>query len=386
MKHLINSFILTSILTLSACVSRQDNAVVETLPIYDDLFPSYHLFMPEPEQAVFALSTSAQAFVDRAINDTTRGNASLENLVQHIFAHSELGMLYRSDSNFTATEAFEYETANCLSLTIMTYAMADYAGVNVDLFEVDIPEYWTRKEGFSLLNGHINLKLSYPLVESTYIAPTTPILVDFDPLAVRNYFPTKEIGRQKLLAMYYNNKGADALIAGSYTKAYAYFRSAAKTAPNVEQTWVNLGVLYRFTENYQAAEASYKLALSLDPENLTVMENLAILYTYMGQDERGDRLLTKVNQLRVSNPFYHFMLGELAYENAEFEAALSHYQQAYSLNRRHHEILFGLGKTYFELGNMTEAELYLNQAKKRAHTPELRRLYDSKLSSLVSVN
>ena len=49
----------------------------------------------------------------------------------------------------------------------------------------------------------------------------------------------------KVIAMFYNNKGADAIVANSYTRAYSYFRAAATIAPELAQSWVNLGVLYR---------------------------------------------------------------------------------------------------------------------------------------------
>ncbi len=57
----------------------------------------------------------------------------------------------------TAAQAYHSKSANCMSLTIMAYAMATHAGMNVAFQEVDIPEYWVRNGKYSLLTGHVNL-------------------------------------------------------------------------------------------------------------------------------------------------------------------------------------------------------------------------------------
>ena len=124
-------------------------------------------------------------------------------------------------ANTTAAETFENRAANCLSMSIMTYALAKEANLRVEFQDIKIPEYWTRKDGYSLLNGHVNLKL-FPRVDPLVVRMfDSGLLVDFDPQDRRRSWPTRTVYSGTILAMYYNNKGADALVSNEYSKAYA---------------------------------------------------------------------------------------------------------------------------------------------------------------------
>ena len=91
-----------------------------------------------------------------------------------------------------------------------------------------------------------------------------------------------------------------------------------------------------------------------------------------------------VDNKRQSNPFYHYILGEQAYDDEQYEAAISHYQKGLKLDNTRHEILFGLAKTYYESGDITNAEQYLARAMKHADNRQDKSRYQSKLSALAN--
>ncbi len=301
-----------------------------------------------------------------------------------IFDHSDYGMLYRNSANTTADTTFNNRAANCLSLSIMTYALAEHVDLVATFYEVDIPEYWTRREGYSLLNGHINMRVSMPEVNHVTSIGGSWADVDFDPQMLRNYFLRKPVSKNKIVSMYYNNKGADALVANSYTKAYSYFRAAATLTPELQQSWVNLGVLYRMVDAYEQAEMTYKHALSLDDENLTAWENLSILYTHQDRNEEAMQITQMVEAKRKNNPFYHYILGEQAFESGNIMAAIKHYRKGLKLDNARHEILFGMAKAYNELGDVSEAQRFLERAVKHSPNQQEKQRYSSKLATLAS--
>lgn len=371
------------LLLLSGCASTttsQKDAPESILQ--DQLFPSYTLFAVETEDQIFSLDEEARAFVDSAIKPHKIHETNIRSLIRQIFDHSEMGLLYRGDANSVANETFHNQSANCLSLSIMTYAMAKYAGFDAQFYEVDIPEYWTRRSGYSLLNGHINLRITTPEDVLTTSLKTDFVDVDFDPQDVRKYFPRYTVSKKVAMAMFYNNKGADALMANSYSKAYAYFREAATLAPDFPEVWVNLGVLYRMNDAEDAAEKSYRKAIALGDDNLTAWENLAVLYRRQGRDAQADEITARLERERQDNPFYHFILGEQALEEAHYQEALAHYRDAYRLDRNRHEVLFGLGKAYYELGDITNAKKYLAMAARHAPSRQDEMNYRGKLSIL----
>ena len=372
-------------IALSACQSTE-NQQVKAGPtlLNDSLFPSYSLFPVETAEEIFFLDKDAKFFAEQAVYEKSALQKNVRGLVKAIFDHSDQGMLYRNGANTTANTTFNNRAANCLSLSIMTYALAEHVGLKATFYEVEIPEYWTRREGYSLLNGHINLRVQLPEDPNVVSIGGSWADVDFDPQTLRSHFPRVAISENKVIAMFYNNKGADAIVANSYTRAYSYFRAAATIAPELAQSWVNLGVLYRMVDAYDQAETVYKHALSLSDENLTAWENLSILYRYQNRHEEAKNITQMVDNKRQSNPFYHYILGEQAYDDEQYEAAISHYQKGLKLDNTRHEILFGLAKTYYESGDITNAEQYLARAMKHADNRQDKSRYQSKLSALAN--
>ncbi len=351
------------------------------LPLYDELFEGYRSVEVVSEAQIFALNDEAKAFVNQHISDHKNYETNISNLVYAIFDRAEMGLLYQGDANSVASDTFANRAANCLSLSIMTYAMADYAGFDAWFYEVDIPEYWTRRDGFSLINGHINLRITPPMEMEILRLKDDYVDVDFDPQAIRKHFARNRIKRDMVVAMFYNNRGADAILTHEYDKAYAYFRAAAMRVPELDQTWINLGVLYRFKGAFEQAEQSYKYALARDEDNLTGWENLAILYSHTGQQDKADDIMASVESRRINNPFYHFILGEQALYEERYARAIKYFERANRL-QKHHEIMFGLGKTYYAMGDISRAEHYLEQAARYASNEHDEKRYESKLSML----
>ena len=299
----------------------------------------------------------------------------LDELIDSLFAEQQLGLSYFSDANSTVAETFRNRQANCLSLTLMTYALARGLGLDASLQDVFIPEYWSRKQGFSLLNGHVNV-----LLTDTRDPFATPRLVDFDARMQGQQFKSETMSVNRALSMFYNNKGANALVYGNYPVAFRYLSAALKQDDQFTAAWINLGVLYRFAEHYRYAEEAYQKVLQLDAQNLTARENLAILFRLTGRDSMANELAKEVHQLRVANPYYHLIRGDEAFEEGDFNLAHTYYRRAYRLDRTNHLILFALGKTALATGETDDAQAFLERAIKRAEIPADRQRYSAKLA------
>ena len=306
----------------------------------------------------------------------------MEALVEAIFNRSKLNLLYQGDANTNANDTFHFQAANCLSLSIMTYALASEAGFNAYFQEIIIPEYWTRRAGFSLLNGHINIKILAPKQADVFVLSSQSYQVDFDPQPLRYGFPKKVVSKQAVLSMFYNNKGADAFLQKDYVTAYAYFREALMVKPNFDSAWVNLGILYRLSEYFPQAEKAYQHALAINSDSLTALENLAYLYTFTGRNEEAEKILVKVGAQRNNNPYYHVNLGEQEMEQKHWHQALTHFRRALALDKGKHEVYFGLARAYYEIGELQQSERYFKQAKNKASNKHDEDKYQSKLEFL----
>ena len=378
-------FVVLSISALTACqTSHQMNIDAQTV-LFDQGFIGFERVQLEDQQAIFSLSDDARQFVKNAVSRTTDPEEQVRNLVESIFGHSKFNLLYDGNANTTASETFKNRAANCLSMSIMTYALAKEAGMGVDFQDVDIPEFWTRRQGYSLLNGHINLRLTPKVDPYIYKWQTQGFQVDFDPEASRQKFSRRVVNINTIMAMFYNNKGADALVNNRFTEAYAYFRQAILTDSLYESSMVNLGFLYRLKGYFSQAQTSYDYALRINPNSLSAMENLAYLYSLTDRPEQARALLSKVERRRADNPYYFVNLGETELDLGNYHSALQYFKKALSLSRKTHEIYFGLARTYFKLDDKALTEHYLQLAKNYANNPRDEGRYQQKLNFLTSL-
>lgn len=376
------TFMLLATCWLTACqtapyISQQPGQL-----FYDEAFADAASVTIESEQQVFALDQDGKDYVKTTIGRYDDPIEKMETLARSIFNRLDFNLLYRGDANTVASETFKNRAANCLSLSIMTYALAREAGFDVRFQDIDIPEFWTRRDGISLLNGHVNLQIVPRSTNNAVYFTTRGYQVDFDPQAIKAHLPKKYISKQLVLAMFYNNKGADALIQHDFDSAYAYFSAAVKLEPQFDSGWVNLGFLYRLKGLYAGAERVYLHALKMVPDNLTGWENLAYLYTYTGRTDEADVILARVERKRQDNPFYYLDLGERAFENGNWQMALEHFRRALALNNRHSEIFFSLAKTYYQLGEVQRTQHYLKMAKRTAQSLQEKDKYQGKLDLL----
>ena len=380
-QNVLISFIV--LLFFSACQSTVVKTPSEQL-LYDQGFSGFSEISIETEQEVFHLDKTAKAFVVSTIGSLDNKIDQMEVLVKAIFDRSQLNLLYQSDANTIANNTFHSQAANCLSMSIMTYALATEAGFDVDFQEIMIPEYWTRREGFSLLNGHINIKMRAPKQANVFEFNRRSYQVDFDPQSARRGFPKKIVSKQAVLSMFYNNKGADAFLLKDYVSAYSYFREAVMVKPNFHSGWVNIGITYRLSGYFSQAEKAYQHALAINPDSLTALENLAYLYKFTGRNVESEKILATVEKKRNNNPYYHVNLGEQQMEQKHWDQALAHFRRALALDRGKHEVYFGLARAYFEIGELQQSERYLKQAKNKALNKHDEDMYQSKLEFLSS--
>jgi tetratricopeptide (TPR) repeat protein len=364
------------------CQTVLEEQVSHEALLYDQGFEGFKNIYVESESEIFELDEEAKSFAKSAIKGKFKPKDQIQALVQHIFSRSDLNLLYRAEANTVANQTFQNRAANCLSMSIMTYALAKEVGFGVRFQDIEIPEYWTIREGQSLLNRHINLQiLPRPSREHIQFI-NRGFEVDFDAQATRQHFPKTLLKRHQVIAMFHNNNGADALVKKNYLKAYAYFRTALKHAPDLSSVWANLGYLYRLTGHYELAENTYLFAIQKDKKNLTAWRNLSHLYGYMGQEKKAKDIVDSVTRKRSDNPFFHINNGDKAFEKQQWKIALEHYRTALSLDKSYHEVFFGLGKTYFELGNIQRSRYYLKLAQKKSRTEEEHAIYQGKINML----
>ncbi|MDC8832238.1 tetratricopeptide repeat protein [Alteromonas gilva] len=370
--------ILVALTGMVGCISMQPDSGNTNFPVYANAFPEADTLLVESPEQIMALPPAAGPFIARLKEDARHKHSTItDELVESVFSKRHLGVDYNSDANSPVAETFANSEANCLSLTLMAYALARKAGLDAQLQQVDIPEYWSRKQGFSVLNGHVNV-----IVWDPSQGQQAHRLIDFDSRLQAQQFAAEPMPLFRAIAMYYNNKAADALMAGDFSRAFRLLSEALKSDDSFASAWVNLGVLYRFNQYYSYAEQAYLRATQTDPGHLTAKENLAILYRLTGREKEADNLLAEVRHLRRENPYFHLNRGDEAFDAGDISRAKHYYRRAYRLDRHNHLVLFAMGKVAHADGEFDNALAFLERALNQARFDTDKQRYLSKLALL----
>jgi len=176
----------------------------------------------------------------------------------------------------------------------------------------------------------------------------------------------RRLGDLEAEAQYYNNLGANALIVNDQARAYAYFKKALNTEPNLAYVWSNLGVVYRRNEQTDDAITAYRFALQLDPDEAVALNNLFLIYEEDGELESAARIEKKVEKNRRKNPYYLHYLAEVANEERRYSDAIGLLNQAISLDESEYRFHYTLAQSQYYEGETEVARASLERARQLA--------------------
>ncbi|WP_404340629.1 tetratricopeptide repeat protein [Pseudoalteromonas mariniglutinosa] len=344
---------------------------------------NYDTIYVEQPKDIFALDEHVKTQIDNAFPTDQRDLAATRQLLNFLLANGDASLSYQSDATLTANQTYYDLNANCLSLSILAYSLAEYLGLTGQFQRVHIPEYWALNNGFNLLTGHINLRVKastqQKVSQQIIYNRENSLVIDFDPNSRQQQFDTSFISKARVTAMFYNNKGAAAMLQDDYDSAFNYFKAAITSDRYYSGAWGNLGVLFRLDEQFQHAETAYHFAITVDENNHTALGNLALLYNLTDRAEQAKAILAMLDRKRQDNPYYHISLGNDAYSTMHYQDALKHYKKAKKLDPVLHDADFGLARTYYQLGDLKLAHRYLIRAHSKADFEHDKQRYQQKL-------
>jgi Tfp pilus assembly protein PilF len=379
----VNILFLVVFFSLSACQSAPSS--VNQIDI-DNLFHD-ELFTPVDVVTVDDIYRLPVNFVTQLrrqfqADNTIRSQGVMANewLAQYIGAQNG-GFEYRDHFTRTAAETVLSRQGNCMSLVVLSAALADVLNVPVEFHDIDVEPIWDRRGGFYLVNGHVNLSLLPPVNSNIVLFSGSEMLVDFLPERSVRAYHKKRVNKHQLTAMFYNNIAAEALVKADYDLAYALIKKSIQLDPQFVAAINTLAVIYRHKGYDDEAENVYRSALHVNDQDLSTLYNLALI---LGEQGRLDewREVHKVLELaRINNPFYYFDMAQQAYFDKQYQDALVWYKRAVEKADYRHEFYFGLSRAYWATGEERLAEKNLKRALALSDTNNKQR-YQIKLQAM----
>ena len=332
---------------------------------------------------VFALSEAMKRYVRVDMAPQLRSDGLARELINALYRRDQLKLDYDSALTRTAAQAFEARKGNCLSLVIMTAAFAKALGLDVSYQTVETEETWSRSDDIAFSSAHVNLTLATRAIRATPGYDANRMLtVDFLPPQDITGQRTRPIPENTVVAMYMNNRAAEALARGQLDEAYWWARAAIVRAPDFASPYNTLGVVYLRHANLQAAEQVLSSLLERLPRDSHALSNLAAVLDQAGRTEASNALRLRLARIEPFPPYHFFRLGAAAMQRGDFKAAKSLFEKEVARADYSSEFHFWLGMANLRLGDTEEASKQLAIAVNYSTARVEHDLYAAKLDLL----
>lgn len=275
----------------------------------------------------------------------------VDQIVDYIFGF--LDLQYTLSPTRSAVEAYRVRQGNCLSFVNLFVGVAREQRLNPFYVEVEDYQRWNFDHGTVVSHGHIVAGLRIDGELSTF---------DFLPFKAKSYRDFNPIDDLKATAHFYNNLGAEALLAGDLDRAQELITVAVELAPGFDKALNNLGVVLLREGETEEAIALYRRGLEIAPTDPALLTNLARAYQELGRLGEAEAVLAQLEGVEHSNPFFFVYRGDLALAGGDTEKALDQMREAYRRGSDIPEVHLGLVRVYLAMGDRQRALHHVERA------------------------
>lgn len=332
---------------------------------------------------VFAVDDAMRAYLRREVLPHARSRGLVPALTDALYTRGRLSLEYDSARTRNAREAFEARSGNCLSLVIMTAAIARELGLEVRFNAVLDEAGWERSGDLYLYVGHVNLSLGPRMQHGGFYAGTSDwVTIDFLPSREGRRRRVDGIDESRIVAMYMNNRAAEALAAARLDDAYAWARAAVLQDRRYWTAYNTLGVVYQKRGAHAQAEAVFRSALAAEPDNVHVLGNLVLALQRQGRSAEAEVHAAELRRLQPVPPFAWFREGQRALQAGDYRRAASLFERELGRSADYHEFHFWLAVALWNLGDTRSAREHLEKALENSTSREQTSIYAGKLQKI----
>lgn len=367
---------------LAACAEAPLPPVVSPQLFADGQFapPSERIAVGD----IFALSPEMQVFVRDQLGQRVRRDGR-RGLIEALQDRQQLKLEYDATRTRNAAEAFAAHEGNCLSLVIMTAAFAKELNLPVSYQSAVLDDAWSREGSLYFSVGHVNLALSRRLSEMRTVYDTEDrLLVDFLPAAELQGLHTRTIPEQTIVAMFMNNRAAEALAGKRLDDAYWWAREAIHQDAGFLAAYNTLGVIYADRGLLSQATTAFETVLSRQPMNPQALSNEASALRRLGRADEAVALEARLTKVEPYPPFYFFDRGLTAMHRADYRTARDMFAKEVDRAGYYHEFHFWLALADYQLGDYASARSEMQLAMENSTRRTDHDLYAAKLAYIDS--
>ena len=266
---------------------KTENHLLPAIPINQSLYKKGEIKLVSSE-AIFALSKKQRdnflAFYQHQLTLNIKPHQALAN-----FLDTRLSNFTYYGETFVAEKSMRLNKGNCMSLAILTAALAKTVNIEISYREVQTLPIFEKHKNVILSSSHVQA-----LVYDPTFVPDKNFFYFNKPAIVIDYFPvntnwtSKVVIKDTLLSKYYSNISAQFIVEGNLNAAFANAELAYQYDNSSSNITNLLAVLHRRKGDKEMAEKFYLRTIMQDKNNLNSLQNYAIL---LNMQQRYDELL-----------------------------------------------------------------------------------------------
>lgn len=331
---------------------------------------------PASYESVFTLSESQKdAFKKELRRPDNRNRLDIEVIYRYL--QTRLQHFNFHSKTLTAQQALEHNTGNCLTLALLTNALAQTTHVGVYYELAKTPPVFQRENGYLLSSQHIQTVI-YEKKAGGIFYSSKPLKLKIDYFSTDGSRTLRRVSEEEFQAMYYSNVAAEALVAGHNKSAYWSLKEALKIDPDNSIALNMLAVLYRQIGYDNYAEKVFVHGLSLAKNQLELLSNYHRFLTEKNRLAEAEEVAIVIDDYDDPDPFKWIDIADQALLDGRYQQAVKYYKKAQRQADYLHEPAAGLAKAYFYMGDSDKAIKAIKKALENTHNRSMATLYQAK--------
>ena len=389
MKGLIFVIYFCTVSILSGCATQLENQVTASEPlkisfpkINHRLYDPSHIDIPS-EASIFSLSEDQQQTFLRYYKQQLSAGEAPHKALANFLSYTLSNFTYYGETT-TAEQSMRFGKGNCMSLAILTTALAQLVNLKVDYRDVETIPIFEKKNNILLSSKHVQA-----IIYDPRFVEDNNLLYLVKPAIVIDYFPSASnrvvsgIVKSSLIARFYINIAAKYLANNDINSAFV-FANKAYEIDNKPVDIVNLlGVIHRRAGDEISAENFYRFGLSKQADNINLLKNYLLLLSEQGRLNEVALFEQRIAKLYDPNPYNWLKEAYIAQQQNQLRKAEKYYLKTIDNAPYLQEAYLGLYQVYLHKGNKLKAISIIEQALPWTHDHANKQRYHAKLFSLT---
>jgi tetratricopeptide (TPR) repeat protein len=346
---------------LAGCAAPAAAPPASTMVWHDALFDYSPTRVTITQEELFALEPALiEKLSDPALKKLSNAR-KLEAMMSLLYGQEMRRFDYAAGHSTTARQTWVNRRGDCLSLTVLAYAMGRQLDLLPDMQEVKVPPLIDRRGNVDYYNHHVNVlfRRSGPTQTLEGRLSATDMVLDFEP-QVGSHLRGQFLTDAGILARFYNNLAAEFLAKDQRPQAYAHFKAAIAADAKYAPSYTNLATLYRSAGLLADAERLLRQSIAMSDVPDVPLHLLQQHLEAQGREQEAQAIQTQLQYRRTQDPYYWAALGLQHLREAQFSRAIEALERAQAFSSGFEEVHRLLAVAYWRDGQRARADQQLS--------------------------